>query len=87
MIFDIYSIIGWAGGALIIIAYFLLSTKKLKSHSVIYNLFNLIGGAGLLVSTFVTQSWPSVVMNAIWAIIAFFSIFQFRSKGKQGEKK
>ncbi len=76
---DIYSIIGWAGMALIIVAYFLLFLKKLKSISKIYNLMNLLGGAGLIVSTFVTKSWPSMALNIIWAVIAFFSIFQLRS--------
>lgn len=76
MIFDLYSIIGWVGMILIILAYFLLSTKKLKSKSIIYHLLNLLGGAGIIVSAFTTQSWPAMILNIIWMIIAVFSIYK-----------
>lgn len=78
MIFDIFSIPGWTGGILIILAYFLLSTKKLKSHSITYNILNALGGVGLTISTFVTKSWPSVTINIIWVGIAVFSIITIR---------
>jgi len=71
---DIYSIIGWAGMLMIILAYFLLSTKKLKSNSVTYNLLNFFGALGILVNTFVTKSWPSVALNGIMMGIAIYSI-------------
>jgi hypothetical protein len=71
---DIYSIIGWGGMILIILAYFLLSIKKLKSNSVIYNLLNFFGALGILVNTFVTKSWPSVALNGIMMGIAIYSI-------------
>ena len=82
MSLDISSISGWAGWAgmaLIILAYFLLSIKKLKPHSIIYNLLNLFGGVALILNTVMTKSWPSVALNALWAIIAFFSIFKIRT--------
>lgn len=72
---DIYSTSGWAGMILVIIAYFLLVTKKLKPTSIIYNLLNLLGGAGLIASTFATKSWPAMTLNIIWTGIAVFSIY------------
>lgn len=69
---------GWVGMALIITAYFLLSIKKLKPHSIIYNLLNLFGGIGLVINTFMTKAWPPFALNIIWAVIAFFSIFKIR---------
>lgn len=78
MIFDIFSIAGWVGGFLIILAYFLLSTKKVKSHSVIYNLLNALGGFGLIASTFITKSWPSLTINIIWVGIAVYSIITIK---------
>ncbi|VVB83016.1 Uncharacterised protein [uncultured archaeon] len=76
MIFDIYQIAGWLGVVLLIVAYFLLSVKKLKFNSIIYNLLNFLGAIGIIVSTIATQSWPSVMLNFVWAIIAVFSIFK-----------
>jgi paired small multidrug resistance pump len=78
MIFDAFSIMGWIGGVLLILAYFLLIAKKLKSHSIAYNLLNAFGGIGLAVSTFTTKSWPSVTINIIWVGIAAYSIFTIR---------
>lgn len=74
MNFDWDMIAGWIGMTLIILAYFLLSQKKLKSNSVTYNLLNLFGAAGILANTFVLKSWPSVVLNVIWITIAIYSI-------------
>lgn len=76
MIFDIYSIIGWVGGIFLILAYFLLSIRKLKSNSIIYHSLNFFGAIGLAISTFMTKSWPSMVLNIVWALIAIFPIYK-----------
>lgn len=76
MIMDIYSIFGWLGMLLIITAYYLLSIKKLKSNSIIYNSLNLIGGGGIVISTFITKSWPAMALNIVWGIIAIFAIYK-----------
>ncbi|HTY44147.1 MAG TPA: hypothetical protein VMC80_02805 [Patescibacteria group bacterium] len=78
MIFDIFSIAGWIGGILLILAYFLLATKKIKSHSISYNLLNAFGGLGLIVSTFATKSWPSFALNIAWVGIAIFTISKIK---------
>ncbi len=83
MIIDIYSLFGWAGMILISVAYFLLSTKKLKSHSIVYHLLNLFGGIGIIVSTAATKSWPSVALNVIWGIIAIFAIYKITTAKPQ----
>jgi hypothetical protein len=74
MNFDIPSIVGWGGMILIISAYFLLTIKKLKSVSIVYNLLNFFGALGILVNTFFTKSWPSVALNGIMMGIAIYSI-------------
>jgi hypothetical protein len=79
MIFDIYSLFGWIGMVLLMLAYFLLSKKKLKSNYVLYHLLNLFGATGIIASTLVTQSWPAMALNIVWAIIAIFSIYKIWS--------
>ncbi len=76
MIFDIYQIAGWIGMILLIIAYFLLSIKKLKFNSLVYQLLNLFGSVGIIASTVATNSWPTVTLNVLWFGIAGFSIFK-----------
>lgn len=76
MIFDIYSILGWIGMALLILAYFLLSTKRLKFNFVIYHLLNLFGAAGIVIGAFATKSWLAMILSIIWAVIALFFIYK-----------
>ena len=68
-------IVGYIGIILLLLAYYLVSTKKLDYNSFLYQALNLLGAAGLVINTVVTKSWPSVILNAIWAIIAFVSLF------------
>ena len=76
MIIDLSFIAGTIGGIFVLAAYYLLSAKKTKPHSIVYNALNLLGGVGLTINTFVTKSWPSVILNVIWIGIAAFSIYQ-----------
>jgi hypothetical protein len=73
---DVFSLFGWIGMALILLAYFFLAVKKLKANSIVYNLLNAFGGLGLVANTFVTKSWPSVALNIAWIAIAIFSIYK-----------
>ncbi len=73
---DLFSVLGWLGMSLVILAYCLLIIKKLKSTSVIYNLLNLFGGVGLIASAFTTKSWPAMALNIVWVGLAVFSIYK-----------
>lgn len=80
---DIYSIIGWIGVIFIVIAYIFFSTKKLKIDYVLYHLLNFLGAAGLIVSTFMTQSWPALTLALIFAAISVvYSVKILRTKPK-----
>ncbi|MGY4883968.1 MAG: CBU_0592 family membrane protein [Nanobdellota archaeon] len=68
--FDIYSIIGWVGVIFIVIAYIFFSQRKLKIDYVLYHLLNFLGAVGLVVSTFVTESWPALALGLIFAAIS-----------------
>ena len=48
------NIIGWAGVALLIIAYWLVSTKRCQGNSILYQMLNIIG-AFLLISILFTS--------------------------------
>jgi hypothetical protein len=76
MIFDIsiYSVLGWVGVIILVLAYILFSTKRLKINYVLYHLLNLFGAAGLIISTFVTQSWPALALSVIILAISIFYI-------------
>jgi hypothetical protein len=76
MIFDTYSILGWIGMILIILAYVLLSSRKLKTNYALYHLLNLFGAAGIFISTVVTESWPAATLSLIFAAVSIVYIFK-----------
>lgn len=79
MIVDIYSIFGWVGMIFIIFAYILFSTKRLKKDYVLYHLLNFLGAAGLIISTFITESWPALTLSLIFAVISIVYIVKILS--------
>jgi hypothetical protein len=72
--------IGWVGAFLFILAYFLLSIKKLKPDRLPYQALNICGGICLVVNSFHMHDYPSVLANAIWAAIGVFAIYYNRPK-------
>lgn len=48
-------IIGWIGAGLIVLDYFLLSTKKVSSSSKIYHTLNLLGAIGIGINAYVKE--------------------------------
>lgn len=66
----IVDIVGWIGASLILIAYYLISNKKLTSNNKKYQLLNLTGALMLMVNAYVNGSFPLTGLNVIWAIVA-----------------
>ena len=81
---DIQEIIGWGGALLFILAYFLLSIRKLKPDTLPYQLLNSGGGICLVVNSFHTHDYPSVFTNLIWAGIGVFAIYFNRPRMEGG---
>lgn len=68
-------VIGWIGALLILIAYALISFKKIEGNSLKYQLLNIFGSIFLVINTYYYGAIPSTLVNVIWAIIAVFAIF------------
>lgn len=74
---EIYSqIIGWIGTILIVLAYLLVSLKKIDSAGKVYQTMNLLGAIGVGVNVYYQHAWPSVALQAIWGIIAISSLLR-----------
>jgi hypothetical protein len=69
-----FDAIGWIGAALLLMAYAMISSKKLEVDSTAYQLFNIIGSILLVANTIFYRAYPSSFVNLIWAGIAIFSI-------------
>lgn len=69
------SIFGWVGAVSCLVAYLLLALKKIKAHGLLYPLLNLVGGAGLTYIAIFSADYPNIIINILWATIAFTSFF------------
>jgi len=68
--------IGWIGAVLIVGAYGLNITGRLKSSSAIYIISNLLGGIFFTVNTLVHHAYPSMIVNIIWVLIAIGALLK-----------
>jgi len=67
-----FDAIGWLGAALLLVAYAMISSKKLEVDSTVYQLLNIVGSVFLVANTIFYRAYPSSFVNVIWAGIAIF---------------
>jgi len=70
------SISGWIGMFLILLAYILVSNKKIKPTSKRYQLLNFLGAIGVGINAYYENATPAFVLQIIWATIAIISIYK-----------
>ncbi len=68
--------LGWLGGLMVVVAYFLISLGKVNSDSVFFQLMNLTGSVFLIINTYAKEAYPSTVVNIIWVCIALYSFIR-----------
>ncbi|MFA5933259.1 MAG: hypothetical protein WCV81_03260 [Microgenomates group bacterium] len=61
----IYEIIGWIGTGLVLLAYFLVSTRRIAPTSKEYQLINLFGALGIIINSAIHMAIPSVGLNVV----------------------
>ena len=76
MIFDI---LGWVGMILLLIAYILLSSNKLK-NGIAYQTLNLIASICMSIGLLPKNAWFSFALQIIFAIIATITIIAILTK-------
>ena len=69
-----FDAIGWAGAAALLVAYAMVSSKKLEGDSTTYQFLNIVGSLLLAANTVFYRAYPSSFVNLIWIGIAVFSI-------------
>jgi len=67
-------IAGWIGAALVVVAYFLLTYKKLDGESKIYHGMNLVGAFLVGGNALINQAYPSAAINVMWGVIAIYGL-------------
>jgi hypothetical protein len=69
-----FDAIGWAGAVALLVAYAMVSSRRLEGDSAAYQLLNISGSLLLAANTIFYGSYPSTFVNLIWAAIAAFSV-------------
>ena len=77
-------ILGWIGVIALLVAYALVSTKRLEGDSALFQMLNLIGSFTLMINGFYNGANPSGVLNIVWGSIAVRTLWTVRTKASHG---
>lgn len=70
-----YDWAGYIGVVLVLLAFLLLQAHKLHGNGLIYQLLNVFGSFGVLLSlSFGNHNLPAFVMEAAWVLISVYGI-------------
>jgi hypothetical protein len=79
----VIAFLGWAGAALVLAAYALVSTKRLAGDGAVFQLMNIVGAVGLAWNSAASHAWPSVAINVAWVGIGAVAMFRLARRAKR----
>lgn len=65
---------GWTGAISAVVAYGLVTMKRISPDSLTFQGLNIVGAGLLSVSASVHSAWPSAVVNVIWVGIGIYAV-------------
>jgi hypothetical protein len=69
-------VVGWTAAIMMLSAYVLLTTGRLRSLSPVYQWLNVLSGAGFIVNSGWNGAYPSAFLNFIWMGIGLYGLFR-----------
>ena len=72
-----FDIIGWIGMILVLLAYTMLSTNKIK-NGLLYQIMNLLAGVFMAIGLFPKNAWFSFTLQVIWSLVAIAAIIKIK---------
>lgn len=73
-------IVGVVGGLLVLFAFFRISVGRWRTSSIKYELDNFIGATLLSIYAYEKHAYVSIVLNAIWATVAFRGVSSYTER-------
>ena len=70
----VIDILGWIGTITYLIAYGLVSAKKVEGDSWLYQGLNFVAGTLLIINTIYLRAYPSAGLNIAWVGIAVLTL-------------
>ncbi len=71
----LWEVLGWSGAVVLLLAYALLSSGKLKVGRT-YHLMNIGGSLGLGANSLVHGALPGVLVNTVWLLIGVVTLVE-----------
>jgi len=82
-----YDLVGFAGVLLILLAYFLLQAHKLHGNRLTYQLMNIVGALGVLVSlVFGSFNWSAFLLELAWIAIGIYGIARGAARRREARE-
>jgi hypothetical protein len=69
---------GWLGALLILGAYGLVTSGRLKPRSAAYQWMNIVGAVGFIINSGWNGAWPSAWLNIVWLAIGLYGLTRGR---------
>jgi hypothetical protein len=66
----ITTLLGVLGALIILVCFVANEFNKLDKHSTLYDLGNVIGSLLLIYYAYLIASWPFILLNAVWGVVA-----------------
>ena len=73
-------VVGWAGAALILGGYLLITMGKVTGRSALYQWMNVAGAAGFIVNGWWHGAVPSAALNVVWMMIGGVALWRIWAK-------
>ncbi len=67
-------ILGWIGAIALLVAYALISARRVEGDSTGYQLLNLVGSILLILNTLYYGAYPSSFLNLFWIAVALYTL-------------
>lgn len=67
-------ILGWTGSILYLLAYALVSAKKVEGDSLLYQGINILAGVLLVIYTLSLGAYATTGLNAVWVAIGLITL-------------
>lgn len=68
--------VGIIGVALVVLAYFMITNRKLHGDDIRFHLLNFCGASLILVSIYFNWNTPSAIIEAIWISISGWGVWR-----------
>jgi hypothetical protein len=75
-----YTVTGGVGAVLVLLGFYRTSIGRWTNKSLWYELDNIVGASCLIVYALHNQTYISIVINAVWLLVAFRGLIPFAER-------